>query len=245
MFRTGATLFPINLQFFAADGAGAGGTGDNGAGENGNQSQNQNTNTDTNTNTDGNNGGSGDKAGEKTFTQEDLNRVGKQEKESGRKSMLKALGFEDEESAKEAITKYNEYLESQKTEEQKKNEALTKATNDAKASEQRALRAEAKVAALVLGANPEVVDDLITLALTKVTDDKDLDTVMKEMQGNSAFSSFFNKTENEEENSKGKKGTGSNVGTGSTGSGGGSSLASRLAGKGTSSGGKKSSYFTR
>ena len=242
MFRTGATLFPINLQFFATDEGGAGGTGDNGAGENGNQSQNQNTNT--NTNTDGS-GGSGNKDGEKTFTQEDLNRVGKQEKESGRKSMLKTLGFEDEESAKEAVAKYNEYLESQKTEEQKKNEALTKAEKNAQASEQRALRAEAKVSALVLGANPEVVDDLITLALTKVTDDKDLDTVMKEMQGNSAFSSFFNKTENEEEKSKGKKGTGSNVGTGSTGSGGGSSLASRLAGKGTSSSGKKSSYFTR
>lgn len=240
------SIFSIR-PLLAADGVGGGstneGTNNNGENNNGNQNQtnNQNNTNNTNTNTGGENG----KSGEKTFTQEDLNRVGKQEKESGRKAVLKALGFEDEQSAKEAITKYNEYLESQKTEEEKKSEALTTAQNSAKASEQRALRAEAKVTALTLGANPDGLDDLITLALTKVTDDKDLESVMKEMQGNSTFSSFFTKTENEEERNKRKTGTGNNVGTGNTGSGNGNSLASRLAARGANTSGKKSSYFTK
>ena len=138
---------------------------------------------------------------------------------------------------------YKEWKDSQKTEQEKQTEALGEANKKASQAEQRALRAEAKVAALTLGANPEGLDDLITLALTKVTDDKDLVTVMTEMQGNKTFSSFFNKTENEEENQSGK-GTGNNVGTQSQGSNGGASkgIASRLAARGTTKG--KSSYFT-
>lgn len=231
-------LFPMNLQFFASDtGANGGTNGDNtdpnNTGETNTGDQNQNTNDNTD----------GGKDGEKTFTQEDLNRVGKQEKESGKKAAYRALGFEDEKSAKEEMKVYKEWKDSQKTEQEKQTEALSEANKKASQAEQRALRAEAKVAALTLGANPEGLDDLITLALTKVTDDKDLVTVMTEMQGNKTFSSFFIKTENEEENQSGK-GTGNNVGTQSQGSNGGASkgIASRLAARGTTKG--KSSYFT-
>lgn len=235
-------LLPMNLQFFASDigangGTDGGNTDPNSTGETNTNTGDQNQNTNANTD--------GGKDGEKTFTQEDLNRVGKQEKESGKKAAYKALGFEDEKSAKAEMEAYKAWKDSQKTEQEKQIEALGEANQKASQAEQRALRAEAKVAALTLGANPEGLDDLITLALTKVTDDKDLVTVMTEMQGNKTFSSFFVKTENEEENSKGK-GTGNNVGTQSQGSNGGAgnSLAARLAAKGTNSG-KKSSYFTR
>lgn len=238
------TLFPFNLQFFAADtGANDGSNGNEGTDNNegaNNNGGNQNQGS------EGTNGGAeGSKDGEKTYTQADLNRVGKQEKESGKKAAYKSLGFEDEKTAKEEMKAYKEWKESQKTEQEKQTEALNNANTKVTQAEQRALRAEAKVAALTLGANPEGLDDLITLALTKVTDDKDLVTVMTEMQGNKTFSSFFIKTENEEENLKGK-GTGSKTGTHSGGSNGGAgnSLASRLAARGTTSG-KKSSYFTR
>lgn len=240
----GNTLFPLNLQYFASDSGADGGSNGNegtnnneGANNDGNQSQGSEG---------ANNGSEGSKDGEKTFTQEDLNRVGKQEKESGRKAAIKALGFEDEKTAKAEMEAYKAWKDSQKTEQEKQTEALNNANTKASQAEERALRAEAKVAALTLGASPEGLDDLITLALTKVTDDKDLVTVMTEMQGSKTFSSFFVKTENDEENQKGK-GTGSKTGTHSNGSNGGASnsLAARLAAKGTSSDGKKSSYFTR
>ena len=41
--------------------------------------------------------------GQKTFTQEDLNRIAAQEKRQGANSILKALGFESEEKAKEYL----------------------------------------------------------------------------------------------------------------------------------------------
>ena len=95
------TLRNIGLQFFAEDGAGedpgTGGSGGDPEGGEGGQGE-----------------GTGGKSG-KTFTQEEVNRLMKAEKESAKKALLKELGVEDAKSAKEGLAKYKEILDKDKT----------------------------------------------------------------------------------------------------------------------------------
>ncbi|MFX3735729.1 hypothetical protein ACJBQW_11365, partial [Streptococcus suis] len=59
-----------------------------------------------------------------TFSQEDVNRVGKKEHKTGYAKAIKDLGFADGESAKEALKAYEDWQESQKTEADKLTELL-------------------------------------------------------------------------------------------------------------------------
>ena len=95
-------MFLKFLPFMEEDGKGGTGGGDPEGGSN----------------DDGNNGGS-----EKTFTQEDLNRIAAKEKRDGIASILKTLGFEKEEDAKKFVETYR------KAEEDKKDD-LEKTDND-------------------------------------------------------------------------------------------------------------------
>ena len=179
------TLKNIGLQFFADEGSdGAGGS----EGGQGNQ-------------------GTGNQSG-KTFTQEDVNALLKKEKESAKKALLKDLGVEDAKSAKEGLAKYKEILEKDKTETQKAQDTANAAEKAKQKAEKRAILAEAKVEVLSAGCKPEYLEDVITLALRKVSDDKDLSAVVKEMKGEPKYSTFF-----EESNSgSGDKGTGGGAG---------------------------------
>ena len=99
----------LNLQLFAEPGngaepgAGSGAGSGNGGGE-------------------PSNSGAGSGSAQKTFTQEEVNAMMAAEKRQGKNSVLKELGFEDLNKAKEAIQGYNQYLETQKTTEQKRPE---------------------------------------------------------------------------------------------------------------------------
>ena len=153
---------------------------------------------------------------ERTFTQEEVNRMMAREKKQGRAALLKELGYKDEKSAMSASKSYNAWLEAQKSEEQKAadkeikdNEALLEA--QAKANE-----AEAKVEALMLGCKPGNVDDVIALAMAKKTDDGDFKTIIGEIK--KKYPDMFNKSsdgeeddKDEKEKTKGQKGTGGNV----------------------------------
>lgn len=154
-----------------------------------------------------NNQGTGGQSG-KTFTQEDVNRLLKAEKESAKKSLLKELGVADAKSAKEGLTKYKEILEKDKTETQKAQDTANAAEKAKQEAEKRALLAEAKVEVLSAGCKPEYLEDVITLAMTKVSDDKDLATVVKEMKEGSKYSAFFG----EFDGGSGDKGTGGGSG---------------------------------
>ena len=182
------TLKGIGLQFFAEGGEGDPSTGDNGSEGEGIK-------------------GTGNQSG-KTFTQEDVNALLKKEKESAKKALLKELGVEDAKSAKEGLVKYKEILEKDKTDAQKAQDTATAAEKAKQEAENRALLAEAKVEVLSAGCKPEYLEDVITLALRKVSDDKDLSAVVKEMKGEPKYSTFF-----EESNSgSGDKGTGGGAG---------------------------------
>lgn len=128
----------------------------------------------------------------KTFTQEEVNRLLKSERGSAKKSLLRELGVDDAKTAKEGLEKYREILDKDKSEADKARDGLSAESKARAEAEKRALMAEAKVEALSAGCSPEYLDDLITLALGRVTDDKDLSTVIKEMKGDSKYQAFFN-----------------------------------------------------
>lgn len=129
--------------------------------------------------------------GGKTFTQEEVNHLMKAEKESAKKALLKELGVEDAKTAKEGLEKYREILDKDKTESERAKEGLAAETKAKGEAEKRALLAEAKVEALSAGCNPTYLDDLITLAMGRVTEDKDLSTIIKDMKEDQKYKTFF------------------------------------------------------
>ena len=98
---------------------------------------------------------------EKTFTQADVDKLIQERVARERKNQL----------SKEELKTYNEWKESQKTEEEKKNEALTNAEKARIAAEERALLAETKVTCLSKGVVATSVDDVVILAKAMVTDE--------------------------------------------------------------------------
>lgn len=177
----------IGVPFFAPENGGGSGAESGGGGSDGSDTGNQ----------------SG-----KTFTQEDVNRLLKAEKESAKKALLKELGVEDAKSAKEGLAKYKEILDKDKTDAQRARESLGTETKAKQEAEKRALLAEAKVEVLSAGCKPGYLNDVITLAMEKVSDDKDLATVVKEMKEDSKYSTFFGESDSD----SGDKGTGGGSG---------------------------------
>lgn len=151
--------------------------------------------------------GTGTQSG-KTFTQEEVNSMMRKEKESAKKALLRELGVEDAKTAKEGLAKYREILDKDKTAAEKAGEDLAAANKAKQDAEERAILAEAKVEVLSVGCKPECVDDVIVLALKKVSDDKDLKAVVKEMKKDSKYSSFFG----ESDSGSGDHGTGGGSG---------------------------------
>ena len=102
---------------------------------------------------------------EKTFTQEEVNRMIKDRVAREKKGQL----------SKEELKAYQEWKESQKTEAQKQSEALTNAEAKVKAEEERANTLEAKVTCLSKGVLADSVDDVVILAKAMVNDDVTMD----------------------------------------------------------------------
>ena len=98
---------------------------------------------------------------EKTFTQADVDKLIRERVARERKNQL----------PKEELKAYNEWKESQKTEEEKKNEALTNAEKARLAAEEKATALEAKVTCLSKGVKTTSVDDVVILAKAMVTDE--------------------------------------------------------------------------
>ena len=97
----------------------------------------------------------------KTYTQEEIDKMIETRVNRERKKIMN-----DEE-----YKKYEAWKESQKTDEEKKNEALTNAENARIAAEERANSLEAKVTCLSKGVTANSVDDVVILAKAMVTDE--------------------------------------------------------------------------
>lgn len=179
----------------------------------------------------------------KTFTQEQVNKMMTREKNQGRSAALKELGIDPKDS--KMVARVKALIESQKTDEQKA--AEKDAENQTKMNEavQRAQVAEAKAEAMMLGVKTQYVDDVVTLALAKMTEDSDLKTIIGEFK--TKYPIWFGESDGDKDKNKGKtgqKGTGSSVKTSKEdkGKGEGKGLGARLAAQRRGAG-KKSSYW--
>lgn len=191
-------------------------------------------------------GKDGDKGkSDKTFTQEQVNKMMTREKNQGRSAALKELGIDSKDSKMVAMVKA--FIESQKTDEQKAAEKDAENQNKMNEAEQRAQVAEAKAEAMMLGVKTQYVEDVVTLALAKMTEDSDLKTIIGEFK--TKYPVWFGESEDDDKGGKdkgktGQKGTGSSVKTSKEDKGKGEEkgLGARLAAqrRGT---GKKSSYW--
>lgn len=110
---------------------------------------------------------------------------------------VKSLGVEDAEKLKQYVNSAREAEQAGMTELEKANTTLT-ATTKALAEEKEArTMAEAKLSAIKAGVKPELVDDVVLIAKTKVTAEKTIDAVIAEMK-DSNTGKFYFEDENEE-----------------------------------------------
>lgn len=110
---------------------------------------------------------------------------------------VKSLGVEDTDKLKQYVNSAREAEQADMTELERANTTLT-ATTKALAEEKEArTMAEAKLSAIKAGVKPELVDDVVLIAKTKVTSEKNIDAVIAEMK-DSNTGKFYFEDENEE-----------------------------------------------
>lgn len=162
----------IHFQFFAAP-DGAGGS------EEGNSQQNDPNQQGTQTNQQQNTQQQGTQ-----YTQEQINTMMANEKRTARQALLKSLGIELKEGEKyeDAIKRVKGTLDAGKTQAQLDAEAKTKAEGERDEANKKVSDLETKVAALSVGAKPESLDDVITLAQAKVSSGKTIEDALKELK---------------------------------------------------------------
>lgn len=163
---------------------------------------------------DENKGGDDKGKSSKTFTQEQVNKMMTREKNQGRNAALRELGIDPKDSKMIAMIK--SFIESQKTDEQKAAEKDAENQTKMNEAERRAQVAEAKAEAMMLGVKTQYVEDAVTLALAKMTEDSDLKTIIGEFK--TKYPIWFGESEDDEKGGKdkgkgkiGQKGTGSSI----------------------------------
>lgn len=146
---------------------------------------------------------------EKTFTQAQVTRMMSKEKKQGKNSVYKELGIDPKDT--KMIAMFKAFVNSQKSDEDIAVE--NKAENDAKLAEaeRKALTAELKAEAMMMGVKTQYVEDIVTLAMSKMTDeDADAKVIMGEFK--KKYPVWFGEGSDEDDSeSTGKKGTGSSV----------------------------------
>ncbi len=114
----------------------------------------------------------------KSFNQDDVNGIVAKEAKKAQEKLLKQLGIEDFENAKDGMAKFREWQESQKSEQQKQAERLQELeTNYSTASEENT-SLKAQISAMKAGVLAESVEDVVTLAKTMVNDDVDMNAAI-------------------------------------------------------------------
>lgn len=163
------------------------------------------TNADTNVqnNANNNNAQQNNNTNQQTSTQQNANNVDVEKvKGDAVAEYLKSLGVEDSESLQAIVKKAKEDEEANKTDLQKKDDALTETTKELVTEREARVIAEAKLSAIQLGAKPELVDDLVIVAKAKVTKEKDINAVIAEMKDSTNGKIYF-ATDEDETNKKG------------------------------------------
>ena len=182
---------------------------------------------------------------QKTFTQEQVNRMMTREKRQGRAAALRELGIDPKDN--DLISAIKATISSHKQ---------ASGNDDAVAQlEHRTLVAEAKAEAMQQGAQPSFVDDIVTLALSKMEDGADVQTVVGEVK--TKYPVWFQKADdsgNEKDNAgnsqesqnkpaANRRGTGSSIANRNAAANGEQNLGSRLASQRKSHNGSKKSFW--
>lgn len=110
--------------------------------------------------------------------------------------LLKNMGVDNEDALKNIVSEYNKHKQEGMTDLQKaqgENEQLIKQL--ATEREERII-AEAKVTAMELGADPEMIDDLVIVAKSKVTKEKDISAVISEIKESASGKAYFIQQDN-------------------------------------------------
>lgn len=147
---------------------------------------------------------------EKTFTQDQVNRMMTREKNQGRNAVYKELGIDPKDT--KTVAQFKAFIESQKTEEQKAAEKESADKAKQAESEHRVAVAEAKAEAMMMGVKPQYVEDAVTLVLAKLGEDTDVKTLLGELK--TKYPIWFG--ESDDEDDKGAKGKTGQKGTGSS-----------------------------
>ena len=187
------------------------------------------------------------KGASKVFTQEQVTKISTREKNQGRASALKEMGIDPKDTKMIAMIKA--FVDSQKTDDQRAAEQQAEAQKQNAENERRLAIAEAKAEAMMQGVKTQYVDDIVTLALAKVSDDSDLKTIIGEFK--TKYPVWFGESdedENDKDKGKGKtgqRGTGSSMKSNDKDKKGdekGKGIGARLAAQ-RKSGNNKSSYW--
>lgn len=184
---------------------------------------------------------------EKTFTQKQVNQMMAREKKQGRASVFQELGINPNDA--KALAMIKALMDSTKTDEQKAQGQQAQADAKVAEAEQKAMVAEAKAEAMQFGAQAQYVDDVVTLAISKMSDNTDLKTILGELK--TKYPVWFTEGDNDGDDkgagsqATGQRGTGSSIkgsdknkGTGAT-----TGLGKRLAAQRRSSSDKKNSFW--
>lgn len=157
-------FLPLDIQFFAE------------GGEDGDQ-----TPTEQSGEQENETGTATEKAEEKLFRQEDVNNIVAREAKKAQEKLLKELGIDDFENAKDGLAKFREWQESQKTEQEKQQEKLQElqTNNETLANENANLKAQ--ISAMKVGVKAESVEDVIALAERLVNDETTIDDAIKQV----------------------------------------------------------------
>lgn len=187
-------LEKMNLQLFGENGEGSGGEG---AGNTAQQNNNQQNNNQNNQNS---NGG----AGEKTYTQAQVNVMLANEKRQGKQAILRALGIKDVNEGKSKMQQQQQTNQQQLDEENQAAQLLSNARQAQINAEARAQAAERKLSVLKAGVRPEFVDDVVYIATGKATDAEDFEEVVTAMKETHSF--YFMQDNNSNQNNNGTGG---------------------------------------
>ena len=187
----------MNLQLFGENGENS---GSEGAGNTAQQNSNQQNSNQNNQNSDGG-------AGEKTYTQAQVNVMLANEKRQGKQAILRALGIKDVNEGKSKMQQQQQTNQQQLDEENQAAQLLSNARQAQINAEARAQAAERKLSVLKAGVRPEFVDDVVYIATGKATDAEDFEEVVTAMKETHSF--YFMQDNNSNQNNN--NGTGGNT----------------------------------
>lgn len=148
-----------------------------------------------------------DEKRERTFTQEEVNRMMSREKHQGKNAVYKELGIDPNDTS--LIQMFKAFVNAQKTDKEKTAEADAKNKQEMTDMSNKLKHAEAKATLMQAGVSADYVDDAVIIALSKVSGDEnpDFESIAKDLK--TKYPVWFGSVKvDKPKESTGKRGTG-------------------------------------